>query len=37
MSGTKTVAAVNGVATFSDVSIDQPGNGYTAENAPFVL
>jgi len=29
LSGTKTVAAVNGVATFSDLSIDQLGNGYT--------
>ena len=29
LSGTKTVTAVNGVATFSDLSIDQPGNGYT--------
>ncbi len=29
LSGTKTVAAVNGVATFSDLTIDQPGNGYT--------
>jgi len=29
LSGTKTVNAVNGVATFSDLSIDQPGNGYT--------
>jgi hypothetical protein len=28
LSGTKTVAAVNGVATFSDLSIDQLGNGY---------
>jgi hypothetical protein len=45
LSGTKTVTAVNGVATFSDLSIDQPGNGYTlvisaggvvgAESAPF--
>ncbi len=45
LSGTTTVAAVNGVATFSDLSIDQPGNGYTlkvsasgstgAESAPF--
>ena len=45
LSGTKTVNAVNGVATFSDLSIDQPGNGYTlvingptltgAESAPF--
>ncbi|HXO86283.1 MAG TPA: hypothetical protein VN803_12245, partial [Gemmatimonadales bacterium] len=29
LSGTLTVNAVNGVATFSDLSIDQPGNGYT--------
>jgi hypothetical protein len=45
LSGTRTVAAVNGVATFSDLSIDQFGNGYTltvtaagvtgAESAPF--
>src|SRR5213596_1264071 len=45
LSGTKTVTAVNGVATFSDLSIDQLGNGYTlvvsasnvfgAESAPF--
>ena len=45
LSGTKTVAAVNGVAKFSDLSIDQLGNGYTlivtskrvtgAESAPF--
>jgi hypothetical protein len=45
LSGTKTVNAVNGVATFADLSIDQPGNGYTlvatvpnvftAESAPF--
>ena len=45
LSGTKTVTAVNGVATFSDLSIDQPGNGYTlivsgpgvtsSESAPF--
>jgi hypothetical protein len=45
LSGTTTVAAVNGVATFSDLSIDQPGNGYTlrvmasgltgTESAPF--
>jgi hypothetical protein len=45
LSGTKTVTAVNGVATFSDLSIDQPGNGYTllatvpnmftGESAPF--
>jgi alpha-tubulin suppressor-like RCC1 family protein len=27
--GTTTVSAVNGVATFSAVSIDNPGNGYT--------
>jgi len=45
LSGTKTVTAVNGIATFADLSIDQPGNGYTlvvtaagatsAESAPF--
>ena len=45
LSGTKTVTAINGVATFSDLSIDQPGNGYTlvvsglrltgAESTPF--
>jgi hypothetical protein len=45
LSGTTTVAAVNGVATFSNLSIDQPGNGYTlkvtasgltgTESAPF--
>jgi hypothetical protein len=45
LSGTTTVAVVNGVATFSDLSIDQLGNGYTlvvtaggttgAESAPF--
>lgn len=45
LSGTKTANAVNGVATFGDLSIDQPGNGYTlvvtvpnvftAESAPF--
>jgi hypothetical protein len=29
LSGTKTVAFVNGIATFSDLSIDQPGSGYT--------
>jgi len=29
LSGTKTVTVVNGVATFSDLSIDQAGNGYT--------
>jgi hypothetical protein len=29
LSGTKTVATVNGVATFSNLSIDQPGNRYT--------
>ena len=29
LSGTKTVNVVNGVATFSDLSIDQLGNGYT--------
>lgn len=45
LSGTRTVTALNGVATFSDLSIDQLGNGYTlvvtaasvtgAESAPF--
>ncbi len=45
LSGTKTVTVVNGVGTFADLSIDQPGNGYTlvatvpnlftAESAPF--
>ncbi len=45
LSGTKTVTVANGVATFADLSIDQPGNGYTlvatvpgvvsAESAPF--
>ncbi|HEX8692646.1 MAG TPA: Ig-like domain-containing protein, partial [Longimicrobium sp.] len=29
LSGTATVAAVNGVATFSDLSIDRAGTGYT--------
>jgi hypothetical protein len=29
LSGTLTVTVVNGVATFSDLSIDMPGNGYT--------
>ena len=33
LSGTKTVTAVNGVATFSDLSIDQVGNGYTLQGA----
>jgi hypothetical protein len=45
LSGTRTVVAANGVATFSDLSVDQLGNGYTlvvtakratgAESAPF--
>jgi len=45
LSGTKTVTAVNGVATFNDLSIDQLGDGYTlvvsaagvagAESTPF--
>ncbi|HEY6224322.1 MAG TPA: hypothetical protein VIW26_11085 [Gemmatimonadales bacterium] len=45
LSGTVTVNAVNGVARFSDLSIDQPGLGYTlrvtasaltgAESSPF--
>jgi hypothetical protein len=29
LSGTKTVAAVNGVGTFSDLKIDRAGSGYT--------
>jgi adhesin/invasin len=29
LSGTTTVAAVNGVATFDDISIDKAGSGYT--------
>jgi len=29
LSGTKTVTAVNGVGTFSDLKIDRAGNGYT--------
>jgi hypothetical protein len=29
LSGTLTVAVVNGIATFSDLSIDQAGYGYT--------
>jgi hypothetical protein len=29
LSGTKTVATVNGVATFTNLSIDKAGNGYT--------
>jgi hypothetical protein len=33
LSGTKTVVAVNGVATFADLGIDQPGNGYTLKVA----
>ena len=45
LSGTRTAAAVNGVASFGDLSIDQLGNGYTlvvtakratgAESGPF--
>jgi len=29
LSGTATVTAVDGIATFSNLSIDQLGNGYT--------
>ena len=39
LNGTKDVAAVNGIATFSDLSIDQPGiNDYTlvARSSPLV-
>jgi hypothetical protein len=35
--GTQAVAAVNGVATFPDLSIDQPGRGYTLRAAAPVL
>lgn len=31
LSGTKTVSAVSGVARFADLSIDQPGRGYTLD------
>src|SRR5207248_4957263 len=31
LSGTLTVAAVNGTATFSNLSIDKGGNGYTLQ------
>jgi len=31
LSGTKSVTAVNGVATFSNLSIDKAGNGYTLQ------
>src|SRR2546425_2902566 len=31
LSGTRTVTALNGVATFADLSIDQLGNGYTVQ------
>src|SRR5439155_1623333 len=48
LSGTDTVAAVNGVATFADLHIDKPATGYTlraafgtaaplAESAPFAI
>src|SRR5206468_5927342 len=33
LSGTTTVTAVNGVATFSNVRIDRAGNGYTLQAA----
>jgi hypothetical protein len=33
LSGTKVVAAVNGVAIFSDLEIDAAGNGYTLQTA----
>jgi hypothetical protein len=29
LTGTRTVTAVNGVGTFSDLKIDRAGNGYT--------
>ncbi|HVH09642.1 MAG TPA: hypothetical protein VM736_07585, partial [Gemmatimonadales bacterium] len=31
LSGTRTASAVNGVATFSNLSIDKPGSGYTLQ------
>lgn len=37
LTGTTTVAAVNGVATFSTLSIDQPGTGYTLTASSFGL
>jgi hypothetical protein len=37
LSGTLTVAAVNGVATFSNLSLDKAGNGYTLTAADGVL
>src|SRR5205823_3274095 len=37
LSGTKTVAAVNGTATFSTLSIDKAGTGYTLAASSTVL
>src|SRR5437867_13048417 len=37
LSGTRTVRAVNGVARFGDLSIDQSGNGYTLQAAASTL
>ena len=37
LSGTLTVGAVNGVATFSNLSIDKAGNGYTLTAAASAL
>jgi len=37
LSGTKSVRAVNGVARFGDLSIDQAGNGYTLQAAAASL
>ena len=47
LKGTTTVSVVNGIATFTDLSIDSPGTGYTlkvtgtdltgAESAPFAI
>ena len=37
LSGTVTLSAVNGVATFPDLSLDRPGTGYTlTANAPHL-
>ena len=37
LSGTRTVSAVNGVATFGDLRIDQPGVGYTLVASAYTL
>jgi hypothetical protein len=37
LAGTKQVSAVNGIATFNDLSIDQPGTGYTLKTSTAKL